>query len=258
MPDPIGNEYGNPESPAPKIIKGATIGKQAERLVKARREITRVDEMTRLEKIEAAARVEGEKILASARTEAGRIIDQAKSEADGIRSKARQDGDIAAKSEALAKLSGLITELDKICCDLRSARNDFLNGNLEGIIRFSVSLARKVIIAEIRADPDKIAERVCTLMARMPCDAKLKITVSPSELDIVQRFLQETKISSDAILPALQSDPSVSRGSVKIESDKGTIDAGLLESLEKLGNILAEQARHQSLNPIYQEPQNGG
>ena len=62
-------------------------------------------------------------------------------------------------------------------------------------------------------------------------------------MEVIERYLHEAGGPSDTILPALRSDPAIPLGGMRLESDSGLIDAGLLDALEQLGDILVDQAR---------------
>lgn len=246
MSDTDRTESRPPAKPRRVVIKDASLSSQAERLIKVRREITRAEEMTRLEQIEAEARQKADDLLAKARAEAEETVSKAREEADGIRATARQHGELDAKREALERLQGLVSSLEERCRTLGEARAQFLKANLPGIIELACALARKVLVCEMRTRPEAITKRAQALLDRMPHGVPVVLSVCPEELDIVERYIRETGAPPDSILPSLQSDPSVSPGGMRLESDSGLIDARLLDALEKLGNLLVEQARQQA------------
>jgi flagellar biosynthesis/type III secretory pathway protein FliH len=235
---------GNLEEPVPIILKGTRVAGQAERLVRIRREITRVEEMTRVEQIEHEAKIKSDTALESAQAEAERLVTEAKNEAEGIRTKARNDGDLTAKREALEKLAGLITDLENEIHTLRAIRADFMGSNLGGIINFSCKLAGKILVCELNSRPEAIAERAAQLIERMPPDSKITLTTSSEDIDVIETYLQEAGGPAETLNTALRADPSLKPGSLRLESDSGRIDADLIGSLEKIGDILGDQARN--------------
>jgi len=240
-------------------MKGVPIGGQAEQLVKVRREITRAEEMTRLEIIENEAREKADAILTEAKKQAEQILSAAKGEADSIRSKARQDGDLTAKREALQKLEGLISELEKEINSLRIARLEFLKENLPGVMDFACSVAEKIMVCELSTRPDAIAKRARELLERMPPGAAVTLSACPDDIEVIERYLHETGGRGDGILPALRSDPSMKSGDIRLQSDSGRIDAKLLDGLEELGSLLNDQAHHCMQNDDFcPEDENGG
>lgn len=233
-----------PSEPKPVVMKGVPISGQAERLVRVRREITHAEKMTRLEQIEAEAVQKAEAILGQARREADEMVAKARSESDGIRNKARQDGDLTAKREALQKLAGLISSLEKEIQGLKGVRADFLNSNLEGITSFACAIAQKILVSELATRPKAVANRARALLERMPPGSKVTISACPDDIEVIETYLHEAGGPADAILPALRSDPEMASGDLRLDSDSGKIDARLLDALEQIGNLLSDQARN--------------
>jgi len=231
------------EKKQPVILKGVPVAGQAEKLVRVRREITRAEEMTRAEQIEFEAKQRTDELMEKARTEADRIVSAAKNEADSIRTNARNDGDLTAKREALEKLSGLISELENEINRLRVVRKDFLGNNIEGIMDFACGIAGKILVAEMTTRPEAIADRARNLLERMPPGIKVTLVSSPEDIDVIERYLQEAGGPADTLRTSLRSDPDLKQGCLRLESDSGCIEAGLLNTLEELGNILRDQAR---------------
>jgi flagellar biosynthesis/type III secretory pathway protein FliH len=228
------------------VLKGPVVGSQAERLVKVRREVTRAEEMTRMEQLESEARQKADGILSAARTQAEDMLSKAKIESESIRKKAREDGDLTAKREALEKIAGLIKSLENEVQGLKAVRSDFLRRNLSGIVDFACSLAEKVLVYELRTRPELVAQRAQALLERMPPGTQVTMAVSPDDLDVIERYLNSAGGPAGTLRPALQSDPSIQTGCIRLESDLGRIEARLLDELNRLGNILSDQALHQS------------
>ncbi len=244
MPDQNVPDPPLPEESKPAVIKGSPIAGQAEKLVRVRREINQLENLTRIEQIEKNAREKADALLGKARTEAGKILTDAKNEAQSIRDTARQEGDLAAKREALEKIAGLISSLENEIETLKNIRADFLRANLIGIIDLSCTLAQKILVCELRTRPEVVADRARALLERMPPGHSITLIASPDDIEIIQQYLVEAGGPSDAIIPSLRSDPEMTAGSLRLESDSGRIDAGVLDLLEELGNLLNEQARH--------------
>jgi flagellar assembly protein FliH/type III secretion protein L len=244
LPDRKDKEKNAPEEPLPVILKGVRVAGQAEKLVKARREITRIEEMTRLEQIEHETKIKTDDILNKAKADAEALIAAAKNEADGIRKNARTEGDREAKREALERVAGLISDLENEIQSLRRIRADFLKSNMEGLMEFACKVAGKVLVSELHARPEAIAERAAELLTRIPIDSKIVLVTSSEDIDVIERYLDEAGGPADALRTSLRADPSMPQGSLRLESDAGIIDANLIDSLENIGSLLGDQARH--------------
>ncbi len=258
MSDPEANKIHPLNKPDVVLVKGIPIAGQAEQLVRVRREINKTEEMTRIEQLEHAANEKIAALLKNAHTEADSIVSGAKNEAESIRSKARSDGDLAAKREALEKIKGLLTQLENEIHMMKENRAEFLDSNLTGIIELSCDLARKILINELHTRPRTIAERARALLERMPPGVEVTLSVSPDELDVIETYLHETGVAAENIVTSLRSDPTLTTGSLRIESDNGMIDAKFLEALEEIGSLLKDQAKNRGLRSrTAGEEQNG-
>ncbi len=235
-----------PEKPKPVIIKDAVIGSQAERLVKVHREITKADQMTRMEQIESEARAKANAISAQIKAQADEMLANARNESETIRRNAREEGDLNAKREALERVAELIQSLENEIHGLREIRADFMKENLHGILDFACSLAEKIIVCELRTRPELVAQRAQAILNKMPPGAPVTMTVSPDDLDVIERYIQEAGGPADTLRPALSSDPAIPKGAVRVESDLGTIEARLLDELRKFGDILGSQAEQET------------
>ena len=246
MSDP--QEGNNPrgEEPRPVIIKGLPVAGQAERLVHARREIIKIEELTRAEQIELDAGKKGEEIIEQAKAKAQDTVSLAEKQAEEIRRDARQSGETSGRKEALSKLTSLITSLEKEVGRLKDVRSEFLRNNIVGIVEFACALAERILVTEMRVRPEILGERACALIDRMPPGSALSLRVCPEDLETVERYLRDGGGPVSRTIPSLRSDPSIQPGSIRIESDAGLIDAGLLDALKDLGTILVEQARTQA------------
>lgn len=245
MSKPDDEIYPQPAEPPQVIIKGTPISAQAERLIKVRRELSKAEDMTRAELIEEEARKRAEQIIADAEKRAQELIEEAGRQADSILSKAYQEGEAAGRVQSLNRLEELISSLKKEINLLQNQRSEFLRQNLPGIVAFACALAERILIAEIKSRPEVIADRACALLERMPPDSHVVLSICPEELETVERFIQASGGHYDTLMVSLRSDPSLSRGSIRLESDTGRIDADFLEALERVGQVLIDQARHQ-------------
>jgi flagellar biosynthesis/type III secretory pathway protein FliH len=97
----------------------------------------------------------------------------------------------------------------------------------------------------MKTRPEVVAERACVLLERMPPSVQVTLCVSPDDLEALERYFQAGGGPLNRITPSLKSDPAISSGSMRLESDAGLINAGLMDTLEEVGRFLIEQARTQ-------------
>jgi flagellar biosynthesis/type III secretory pathway protein FliH len=82
----------------------------------------------------------------------------------------------------------------------------------------------------------------------MPSGADITLAVNPQDLKIIEAYIRETGGAAGHLLTLLKSDPDLQPGSLRLESDTGRIDAGFIDALDRLGNLLQEQALYPQIN----------
>jgi len=168
------------------------------------------------------ARSDADKLRADAAEEAKRVVSAAQKEADELRQRARAEGLEEGRNEGLKTLLEQVAEISKRGVE----REEALAGQLKEL---ALSIARKVIGAELQQHPDtvaQIARHALSEKARQRREVALR--VNPEDLEVVrERRTELLEVLSRAREINIVGDPEVERFGVIIETDAGRIDARL-------------------------------
>lgn len=241
-----------------------TSQKQAEVLDEILEDMNRQEELPETDPLEAL-REESNQILAEtehliidllekARTEAQGIIKDAQEEADYVRSQVMEESK-AIRDKALqqAYAEGLKKAQNDIEADRQMAmdqskqileeafRNkiEILNGLEKDMVRLVLSIAKKVIVADLRTQPSAIVEIVRQAITNLDSPENMRIYLNPADIESITEAIDWgglTEIGSRDIHLEIKTDPRISQGGVIIESAGGAVDARLetrLNSVEK-------------------------
>lgn len=96
------------------------------------------------------------------------------------------------------------------------------------VVRLAVSIARRIVAAEISQDRRIIERTVKAALDELACEGELHVRVHPGDRPLVERALaaDETVLGQLCDLRVI-ADPSVERGGCVVESDHGIIDADI-------------------------------
>lgn len=117
-----------------------------------------------------------------------------------------------------AQLGSLVTAFDQAFADLEGQIAD-------SVARTATALARQVVRSEVVARPELIAQVASEAVNAVLLSARhIRIYVHPDDLGLVQGGAGEALAARQA---RLLSDPALSRGGCRIDSDLGSIDASI-------------------------------
>jgi flagellar biosynthesis/type III secretory pathway protein FliH len=184
----------------------------------------------RLIREELEAREQAKAILAAARDEAQVIV--ATAAADGAAA-ARAAGEEAREAEH-AKLAALY-----VC--LRHEDEKRAERDLDRVVELAVLLAERLLGATLDHDPQQIVALARRALADARGARRAVIEASPLDAGLLEHHLDRMGLSPDAL--SVRPEPSLSRGSLRITTNLGTLDAQLRPQLERLAAALRDALR---------------
>lgn len=118
--------------------------------------------------------------------------------------------------------------LHHLTTQLAHDKQRLLDELLPHVMRLAITIARRIVAAEIRQDPRVVERTVKAALDELACEGELQVHVHPDERVIVTRVLE----TDEAILGRFSdlrviADRSVERGGCVVESDHGIIDANI-------------------------------
>ncbi len=181
----------------------------------------------RIAEQEVRAREAARDIVARAHAEAGAIVAEARQEAEAV---ARGAAEEARQAEE-AKLAALF-----LCArreDEQRAERD-----LDRAITLAVVLSERLIGMALELDPRTIARLARQALAEARGARRATIHASPCDVDALERHIVEVGFPPHTVEVA--PDPALCRGSLRISTNLGTLDAQLHPQLERLARALRD------------------
>ena len=166
-------------------------------------------------------------IVAAAEDTARRIITQAESDA---RQAARAAADEARDAEH-AKLAALYLSL-------RQADEERAERDLGYATEVAIALAERLLGDVLVRDPRRIVALAQQALAEARGARRAVIDASPLDADVLQHHLDEVGFPPHTV--EVRPDPSLTRGSLRLSTNLGTLDAQLRPQLERLAAALRD------------------
>jgi len=176
---------------------------------------------------ELRARGAAAEILAQARAEAARLLEAATAEATDLARSAATEARQAGEARLAAGFVALRAE------DERRAERD-----LDRAVALAVVLAERLLGAALAADPGVIAGLARQALAEARGARRAVIDASPLDADALQRHLVTLGLEPGAV--EVRADHTLDRGSLRISTNLGTLDAQLRPQLDRLARALRD------------------
>lgn len=153
----------------------------------------------------------------------------------------REEGIQKAKEEALAlaqeEIKGNLQSLTEISKKVDNYRQKMYVENEAEIVRFCYFLAEKILLKEVKANKEYVAEIIKKMI---PADEACSVRLSQQDHSFIEthKHLLENDVNLDAI--KFEQDETLSAGDVIVETQNGTLDGKLSTRLEKLKRAIEQ------------------
>lgn len=188
-------------------------------------------------------------ILSGAREKAGQLVRQAEADAketlEAAEEKGYIDGMHKAKQEAKAHLDKQTEAVQSLINQISSARDDMLE-ELEGeIISLVLETVKKIINLELERNDKVFVDIVQNALGQMKREGKIVIRVSQ---DDYSRFFSsgstEIILDNERIKATVIEEPLFEKGDCVIESEGGTVNAGINSQLRHIEFAFRNEESH--------------
>ncbi|SHG58366.1 flagellar assembly protein FliH [Thermosyntropha lipolytica DSM 11003] len=180
------------------------------------------------------AREEARLILAEAEEEADHIRARVYEEAEEIREKAKKEGYEEGWQKARAEMERELKEAKEqskqMIEEARRLKLAIINSAEKDIVRLAMAIARKIVVAELKANPESIREVVREAISFLDQPENVMLRVNPEDFKILNLLRERgdfNDIESEMPNLEIRVDNRLSPGGVVVESDRGTVDARL-------------------------------
>lgn len=164
-----------------------------------------------------------------------------------VKARIREEGRQAGRQEAMAAfqaeraslLGGPVKALESLLAGLQRERAEFQAQNERETIALAVAIARRLLRAELKTDPELLAGRLAELSSLLDTESAYVVRVNPGELNAVEALLaQEGRTLFGDIPFRLKPDPRLPEGSVALEGERARLESICEEELDRLETAL--------------------
>jgi flagellar assembly protein FliH len=185
---------------------------------------------------ETRTRVAREAVAAS--LVAKRLLEDARQEADSILRKAREEATRAAADAAREAREHEVAKLSAGFLALRDADERRAELDLERAVGLAQVLAERLLGEALEKDPTRVLALARQALLEARGARRAVIEASPLDAETLRSHVLDIGLSEGAL--DIKVDPSLSRGSLRIHTNLGSLDAQLTPQLERLAKALRD------------------
>lgn len=182
-------------------------------------------QLARTEALDLRAQIESLRAeLANTRAEADRRVHEAL--ATG-----KREGELAARQALEPQINAEISKLRDLIRSVLSAGAKLRSHAEEDLVRLAVAIARRVLHREVTVDADAITGLIKAAFQRLDQREIHQVRTDPDSLKTLQEVVRHLGAPPAVKLVA---DQSLRRGSLVIETTRGTLDASIDTQLQEI------------------------
>ncbi|MFP4687376.1 MAG: FliH/SctL family protein [bacterium] len=183
----------------------------------------------------ANAESEAEDIKEEARQEAEKIIGTREEEIEKARNEGYDDGYSEGWEKSREETAELIAQGEKILDEARRERQAYISDHENELIKLAGRLATKIIRDQVEID-EQLAVRTVSKALEQVSDVKeITLVLNPDDYKAIEEVIETQKEKHPSIQEiSIVEEPHMEKGSCRIRTDYGDIDATLSGQLEYL------------------------
>jgi len=181
----------------------------------------------------------GSAIIKEAETKAEEILKRTNSEIARITEKARSDGFECGKLDAKNKYENLLKSMTLALDSIETMRKEISENLSESIIAMGIEIAGRVLKREIENDPSVMMGMISDILTGIAPAREVVIKFNQKDFEALKDL--RPQLESGAGYPdkfKMTYDPSLGRGDVVVQYERGTIDARIITQLENIARSL--------------------
>jgi flagellar assembly protein FliH/type III secretion protein L len=176
------------------------------------------------------ASVEARRVLDAALRDAKDMLERARAECADVRLRAEIEGRARAVADFAARTL------------LLTAREADVDGrSLDRVVELARVLAERLLGEALRLEPTRVVELARQALNEARGARRIELAAHPDDVPLLEAALADARISGVA---RIVSDGARGRGSVRLDTDVGTLDAELAPQLDRLTARLRESLSH--------------
>lgn len=145
------------------------------------------------------------------------------------------EGERLGATTASRQNEALLQRLTDTLVELRQTRNEMIRQTERQMVELTLAVARRVLHREVSLDPDLLVAMIRVALDRLGEAGQVTIRLHPAEFEAVSAARAST-LAGDHV--TLLADSRVGRGGCRVESDYGSVDAGIDAQIQEIGRVL--------------------
>lgn len=194
------------------------------------------------------AREEARLIIADAQEEADNIRARLYEEAQEIRKEAYEEGYAEGLKKAWEEMEEKLAEArqksEQIVEEARQLKLSILNSVEKDIVKLALAIAKKIVVAELKSNPESILEVVREAISFLDQPENVTLRVNPEDMELLTLLREKgdfNDIENEVANFEIKTDNRISPGGAIIESDKGIVDAQLETRIASIEEALGHE-----------------
>ncbi|MBF0552826.1 MAG: hypothetical protein HQK60_20115 [Deltaproteobacteria bacterium] len=176
------------------------------------------------------------------------VVHQAQAEAERIREEARKTGyDVGYKdgfNQGLSQFTGPVAAFNQAAVEVAGLKETIIRRVEKDILELTLAVIRKVFHRELES-PETVLSIIRFAAGKAVDRESLKVRMCQQDIDIAKEHHDELLSSLENVKRlSFEPDPSLSRGSIIVESNYGDVESKMDLNMEEVERVLREQ-----LNP---------
>ena len=159
------------------------------------------------------------------------------SRVEQVRLAARQEGETAGEARAGAALDHAIREFTSAVADLAALRPRLRKEAERDVVKLALAVARKILHRELSIDPLAILGIVKAALEQVDLGEIFRLRAHPRDAEAIERHLAASDL---AVKVEVQAEASLARGSVILDANRGSFDAGMETQLDEIDRGFAD------------------
>ena len=151
-----------------------------------------------------------------------------------------QDGQTAARKEALAQIEAMNARLARTIEEFSGMRQRFRHEAEEDVVALALAIARRILHRELTIAPEALLGIVKAALEKIEAREVHRVRVRPEDAPAVKEFLDKMGLPQRVEVVA---DPGLERGAAILDSGRGALDASVETQLSEIERGLADLVR---------------
>ncbi len=129
----------------------------------------------------------------------------------------------------------LLQRLTETLVELRQTRSEMIRQTERQMVELALAVARRVLHREVSLDPELLVAMIRVALDRLGEAGQVTIRLHPAEFEAVSAA-RAGALAGDHV--SVVADARVGRGGCRVESDYGSVDAGVDAQIQEIGRVL--------------------